>query len=359
MPEPMTPVPNLVDRRTRSQTRTNELHLVETAKAKGKPVVVIGPPADLPRVLEHPAVLNGRFGISAALAVEPGESPGDMPGLADVLRTTRAETVMIAGPVGTTVMRTVADLATVFHCDLLAVMPTEVLAEHDPVIVWSGESPLVRLAGSAQLRWQSIAKRTIDIIVAALGIVICAPLMAILAIAIRLESAGSPVFRHERIGYRGKRFLCLKLRTMRNDAEAQLRADPTMYEEYRRHHFKIPDDRDPRVTKFGRFLRQTSLDELPQLWNVLIGQMSLVGPRPVVEEELELYGEKQDVVLSVRPGITGAWAVNGRQRLGYPERCATELAYVRQWTVGGDLRILARTAIILTRSALGGTYENA
>jgi exopolysaccharide production protein ExoY len=239
------------------------------------------------------------------------------------------------------------------------VMPTEVLAEHDPIVVWSGESPLVRLAGAHRLRWQAIAKRTIDVIVAALGIIICAPLMAILAAAIRAESPGSPVFRHERIGYRGQRFLCLKLRTMRCDAEAQLRADPRMYEEYRRHHFKIPDDRDPRVTKFGRFLRHTSLDELPQLWNVLMGQMSLVGPRPVVEEELGLYGEKQDVVLSVRPGITGAWAVNGRQRLGYPERCATELAYVRQWTVGGDLRILARTAVILTRSAIGETCENA
>ena len=87
--------------------------------------------------------------------------------------------------------------------------------------------------------------------------------------------------------------------------------------------------------------------------------MSLVGPRPVVEEELGQYGEKQDVVLSVRPGITGAWAVNGRQLLGYPERCATELAYARQWTVSGDLRILARTAVIVTRSALGGIYGNA
>ena len=212
---------------------------------------------------------------------------------------------------------------------------------------------------ASRFRWQAIAKRLIDVVVAGIGIVLCAPLMAVLAALIRLESPGSPVFRHERIGYRGKRFLCLKLRTMRSDAEARLRADPQMYEEYRRHHFKIPDDRDPRVTRFGRFLRQTSLDELPQLWNVLVGQMSLVGPRPVVEEELGLYEEKQEVVLSVRPGITGAWAVNGRQLLGYPERCAIELAYARQWTVSGDLRILARTAVIVTRSALGGISGNA
>jgi exopolysaccharide production protein ExoY len=359
MPEPMTPVPNLVRRRTTPHARTEGPRLVETAKTQGKPVIVIGSPGDIPRVLEHPAVLNGRFGVSAALAVEPGDASGEISGLASLLRSTGAETVLIAGPVGTSVMRTVADVATVFRCDLLAVMPTEVLAEHEPVVVWKGESPLVQLSGGTRVRWQSVAKRTIDIVVAVIGILICAPLMALLAAAIRLESPGSPVFRHERIGYRGQRFLCLKLRTMRNDAEALLRSDPGMYEEYRRHHFKIPDDRDPRVTRLGRFLRKTSLDELPQLWNVLVGQMSLVGPRPVVEEELGLYGEKQDVVLSVRPGITGAWAVNGRQRLGYPERCATELAYVRQWTVTGDLRILARTAAILTRSAIGGTYENA
>jgi lipopolysaccharide/colanic/teichoic acid biosynthesis glycosyltransferase len=147
-----------------------------------------------------------------------------------------------------------------------------------------GDSPgeIERLAGAPRLRWQPVAKRLIDIIVAAIGIVLCAPLLVLLAAAIRAESPGSPVFRHERIGYRGKRFLCLKLRTMRTDAEAWLRSDPRLYEEYRRHHFKIPDDRDPRVTKFGRFLRQTSLDELPQL-GMLIGQMSLVGPRPVVE----------------------------------------------------------------------------
>jgi len=286
MPEPMTPVPNPVHRRSTSERRTDRLRLVENAQARAKPILVVDSPVDIPRFIEQPAVLNGRFGLSTGLTVEAGDT-------------------------------------------------------------------------ALRFRWQAIAKRLIDVVVSAIGIVLCAPLMAVLAALIRLESPGSPVFRHERIGYRGKRFLCLKLRTMRSDAEAQLRADPQMYEEYRRHHFKIPDDLDPRVTRFGRFLRQTSLDELPQLWNVLAGQMSLVGPRPVVEEELGLYGEKQDVVLSVRPGITGAWAVNGRQLLGYPERCATELAYARQWTVSGDLRILARTAVIVTRSALGGIYGNA
>jgi exopolysaccharide production protein ExoY len=353
MLDPVTPVPNAVGQRSRpARSQQGWPRSVGNAEARGQPVIVIGSPGDIPRALEHPAVENGRFHVKAALAIEPGETRSEVDGLSNLLTTTKATTVLIAGPVGTTTMRTVADIASVFHCDLLAVMPTEVLAEHNPIVVWSGESPLVQLAGSKRLRWQAMAKRAIDVVVAAIGILICAPLMALLALAIRLESRGSPVFRHERVGYRGKPFLCLKLRTMRVDAEERLRSDPAMYDLYRRHHFKIPDDRDPRVTRVGRFLRRTSLDELPQLWNVLMGEMSLVGPRPVVEEELVWYGEHQDIVLSVRPGITGAWAVNGRQSLGYPERCATELSYVRQWTVGGDMQILMRTAAVLARSAV-------
>ncbi len=114
---------------------------------------------------------------------------------------------------------------------------------------------------------------------------------------------------------------------MKADAEAVLHADREMYDEYRRNHYKIPDDLDPRVTVVGRFVRRTSLDELPQLWNVLVGDMSLVGPRPVVEDELDHYGTARDLLLSVRPGITGAWAVSGRHGVGYPERAATSSSH--------------------------------
>jgi exopolysaccharide production protein ExoY len=141
----------------------------------------------------------------------------------------------------------------------------------------------------------------------------------------------------------GRRFGCLKLRTMRRDAEQRLRADSALYDEYRRHHFKIPDDRDPRTTRIGRWLRRTSLDELPQLWNVLVGDMSLVGPRPVVDEELALYQGSCTTLLSMRPGITGAWAVGGRDCVGYPERCSLELNYVRQWRPWLDAKILIAT----------------
>jgi len=138
---------------------------------------------------------------------------------------------------------------------------------------------------------------------------------------------------------------------MRRNAEEQLRANPALYDEYRRHHFKIPEDRDPRTTRIGRWLRRTSLDELPQLWNVLVGDMSLVGPRPVVAEELALYHTSRTLLLSMRPGITGAWAVSGRNCIGYPERCEVELRYVREWSTWMDARILLATVSTVLRPA--------
>ena len=314
-------------------------------------VIIVGVPEDMPRALEHPAAMAGRFEVVAALAVdvESDDSTEGMALLAEQLSLHQAETVLIAGPIGAGMMRRVADLALLHRCELLAVMPTEVLAGHDPVIVWSGESPLVQLARIQRRSWELRVKRAFDIAASAAGLLLLSPLFALLAIAIRLESPGAVLFRHERIGRHGRKFQCLKLRTMSSDAEEVLRADRAMYEEYRRNHYKIPDAQDPRVTRVGRFVRRTSLDELPQLLNVLVGEMSLVGPRPVVEEELEHYGNARGLLLSVRPGITGAWAVSGRHGVGYPERCELELAYVRRWTLGKDVSALVRTVGAVAR----------
>ena len=198
-------------------------------------------------------------------------------------------------------------------------------------------------------RWSLAAKRTFDIVASLLGLVLVLPALVVLSVLICVESPGPPLFRHQRIGRGGRRFSCLKLRTMRPDAEAQLRANPALYDEYRRHHFKIPEDRDPRTTRIGRWLRRTSLDELPQLCNVLVGDMSLVGPRPVVAEELALYHSSRTLLLSMRPGITGAWAVSGRNCIGYPERCEVELRYVREWNAWMDARILFATVSTVLR----------
>jgi lipopolysaccharide/colanic/teichoic acid biosynthesis glycosyltransferase len=320
-------------------------HASSVVETEQRRVIIVGAPADAPRALQHPEAVAGRLNVVGVLAVdvEADECDEWASTLTKLVRTHDAKAILLAGPVGVSTMRRVADVALLHQCELLAVMPTDVLAEHDPIVVWSGDSPLVRLARTPARRWALSAKRAIDVAGAALGLLVTAPLLALLALAIRVESKGMPLFLHERIGYRGRRFRCLKLRTMRVDAEERLRNDPKMYDEYRRNHFKIPDDRDPRVTALGRLLRRASLDELPQLWNVLTGDMSLVGPRPMISEELDLYNGARDLVLSVRPGITGNWAVGGRHGVGYPERCNLELRYVRDWSLVGDVRILAKT----------------
>jgi lipopolysaccharide/colanic/teichoic acid biosynthesis glycosyltransferase len=197
--------------------------------------------------------------------------------------------------------------------------------------------------------WQEGAKRALDVVGALVGLLLALPVLLVLAALVRLDSAGPVLFVQRRVGRHGETFGCLKLRTMCVDAEARLAFDRSLRRKYEANGYKIPVDCDPRVTRFGRLLRATSLDELPQLWNVLRGDMSLVGPRPVVEQELAHYGAARDVLLSVRPGITGAWAVQGRSSVNYPERADIELAYARSWTVAEDVRILVRTVGVVVQ----------
>lgn len=206
----------------------------------------------------------------------------------------------------------------------------------------------------ASRRMARAVKRTMDVVCALVGLVIAAPILAILALLVRLTSPGAAFFAQARVGRDGRMFRCYKLRTMRDDAESLLRSDAELRAMYERNGFKIPCDADHRVTRIGRILRLTSCDELPQLWNVLKGEMSLVGPRPLVVRELAHYsGAEREVLLSVRPGLTGAWAVGGRSRVGYPRRAAMELDYVREWSLWHDVGILFRTvgAVLARRGA--------
>jgi exopolysaccharide production protein ExoY len=186
-------------------------------------------------------------------------------------------------------------------------------------------------------------KRIFDVLGASLAILALLPLIAGL-IACSYTSGGSPFFRHRRVGQGGVFFDCLKFRTMVGNADKALQdllnSDRKVKEEWLRDH-KLRDD--PRVTRFGRFLRKTSLDELPQLWNVLRGEMSLVGPRPVVPEELRRYGNKVGTFLSARPGITGLWQISGRNDTDYRRRVALDVCYVRARSFGLDLFILLKT----------------
>jgi exopolysaccharide production protein ExoY len=193
-------------------------------------------------------------------------------------------------------------------------------------------------------------KRAIDVVGAIVGLLLSLPVLLVVGIAIRLDSPGRILFAHTRVGRNGRPFRCYKLRTMCHDAETQLARDEALMSAYRENGFKLPAHADHRVTALGRFLRTTSIDELPQFWNVLLGDMSLVGPRPIVAAELGHYEPHRERLLSMKPGLTGAWAVSGRSRIGYPHRASIELGYVHNWSIGGDLKILAQTVgVVLQR----------
>jgi lipopolysaccharide/colanic/teichoic acid biosynthesis glycosyltransferase len=172
----------------------------------------------------------------------------------------------------------------------------------------------------------------------------CLPVIAVLAVLVKLDSRGPVFFGQTRVGRDGRPTCVWKFRTMYLDAELRLKDDPALWDRYVSSGFKLGREHDPRVTRLGRWLRRFSLDELPQLWNVLVGEMSIVGPRPVLAEEVDhLYGDDAGVYLSVKPGLTGLWQVNGRSLVTGHARKELDVAYVNQWTIGLELSIIART----------------
>ncbi len=209
--------------------------------------------------------------------------------------------------------------------------------------------PLIELEMPRLHLLQVVLKRVVDIVVSAVAIVLLVPVGLAITLAIRYESPGPAIFRQKRLGLGGQPFRMWKYRSMAVNAEEILKADPFMYRRYVENDFKLPPDEDPRVTGIGRFLRHTSLDELPQLFNVLLGDMSLVGPRPVVPDEIGHYGEDARVFLAVKPGLTGLWQVNGRSDVAYPERAQLDIDYITNWSVGKDIAILAGTASSVLR----------
>jgi len=196
-----------------------------------------------------------------------------------------------------------------------------------------------------------LAKRIIDVGLSLIGGLLLLPFLALIAILIKLDSPGPVLYGHTRIGHNGQRFKAWKFRSMVKDADEVLKEylekHPELREEWERDQ-KLRSD--PRVTRIGRILRQTSLDELPQLWNVLRGEMSLVGPRPIVQDEVIKYGEKFALYIKVKPGMTGLWQVSGRNDTTYQERVNLDTYYIRNWSLWLDLYILARTVwVVLTR----------
>ncbi|MED0977712.1 sugar transferase [Bacillus paranthracis] len=189
-----------------------------------------------------------------------------------------------------------------------------------------------------------------DIIGAIVGLIVFSPFFVMIPILYQFGKSRGPVFfKQQRIGRDGKYFYIYKFRSMVVDADKKLRADKELYKKYIKNNYKLEPNEDPRITAMGKFLRKTSLDELPQFLNVLKGDMSIVGPRPVVAEELKEYGERQEVFLSVKPGVTGYWQVCGRSDVGYPERVDLELYYVYKASIVFDIKIILKTIKIILK----------
>jgi Undecaprenyl-phosphate galactose phosphotransferase WbaP len=202
------------------------------------------------------------------------------------------------------------------------------------------------------LYWPRFTKRLLDLVLTSLGLLLIAPLFALISWLIKLDSRGPIFYLQKRLGQDGVRFSAFKFRTMHGDGEQRLAEvlarDPALRVEYEQFH-KLSVD--PRVTRVGRLLRKYSLDELPQLLNVLLGQMSLVGPRPYLEREIEAMTGREAIVLRVKPGITGYWQVTERNASTFEHRVRLDVEYVRSWSPWLDLYVIARTVPVV----LGGT----
>jgi exopolysaccharide biosynthesis polyprenyl glycosylphosphotransferase len=200
--------------------------------------------------------------------------------------------------------------------------------------------PLISVREPALRDWQVLLKRAVDVILASLALVLLAPVWGAIALAIRLDSPGPVIFRQERVGRGSRRFVCLKFRTMCVDAEARV-AELQAHNEASGPLFKMRDD--PRITRVGRWLRRASLDEVPQIINVLRGEMSWVGPRPGLPSEVAQYDPWHLRRLEVSPGITGLWQVSGRSDVTFDEMVLLDIYYIENWSLALDLRILLKT----------------
>jgi exopolysaccharide biosynthesis polyprenyl glycosylphosphotransferase len=271
---------------------------------------------------------------------------GHIVDFAGVLHDSSAEAVVVCGYLTDARFHDVVDAALTAGCKVLAVPRSIAIAGVEPKLVWRREQPLVELTTPTLRGGQLIAKRCVDLMGASVGLILATPILLIVAALVKVDSRGSVLFRQNRVGRGGRLFKIYKFRTM--VAGAEERRDELMgrsiYPDRRL--FKIVGD--PRVTRLGSWLRRTSLDELPQLFNVLKGDMSLVGPRPPIPSEVDLYEAHHYARFDVKPGITGPWQVAGRNRItDFEQIVALETRYIRDWSLLSDIGILFRTVSVV------------
>ena len=268
--------------------------------------------------------------------------------LARMIRQVRAESVIVFGSLGDRQFARFLEISLNAGCEVLCAPPGYGVVEVRPTIIGRGPSALVQLQPPTLKAPQVIAKRCVDVVGSFLAVALTAPLWLLVALAIRLDTPGPVFFSQERVGLGGRRFRMLKFRTMRVGAHAEKDALQHLNESGDPRVFKIPND--PRVSRVGGFLRRWSLDELPQFVNVIAGDMSLVGPRPVPEEDFVDYEDHHFRRLGAKPGITGLWQVKGRSSVSdFEERVRLDTEYIDQWSIWLDLKILLSTVPAVMR----------
>jgi exopolysaccharide biosynthesis polyprenyl glycosylphosphotransferase len=311
----------------------------------GLETLFVGPGDDCRSALEGAAfAAGGDYRPIGFVDTDPEPAEGAIGHVAEfplLLAATGAQVVVLCGTLSDVQFEEIVETALMAGCRVLSV-PRAFKIAGPSTMVWRRGQPLVELTAPSLKGWQFAWKRVLDLAGSGIGLVVVAPAMLAIALAIKLDSAGPVLFAQERLGLGGRTFRMLKFRTMRQGADEEKRrlahlnhtGDPRL--------FKIP--RDPRVTRVGRWLRRWSLDELPQLWNVFVGAMSLVGPRPFFGSDLATYEDHHFQRLGAKPGITGLWQVSGRSSLvDFEDVVRLDREYIERWSLWLDLQILALT----------------
>jgi exopolysaccharide biosynthesis polyprenyl glycosylphosphotransferase len=278
-----------------------------------------------------------------------GDVHGRLDDLASIARTDFVDEIILTAPYQPDLARRVIREARRNQLDVKVVPDLFGFEPDDPLVFEKfGNIPVLTLRAERMPKFGLFLKRVVDTVSAAATLAFAAPLLSIIALVIKLESPGPVLYRAERAGLKGRRFRCYKFRTMDANAD-KLKELLRARNERQGPFFKMVDD--PRITRVGRFLRRYSLDELPQLWNVIRGEMSLVGPRPHPLDDFERYDLGDLQRLDVPPGLTGLWQVTARRDPSFERGLALDLEYIRTWTLWRDFQILYKTISVVLRGS--------
>jgi len=333
--------------------RTLAKQLVITLRLWSKPILIVGSDRNA-QVLSAELARNWRLGYQVAGVVDPGLLAGqDSAQIRSLLRAHRAESFVLSdASVGRDTAAKLLQSDRSAADELMILLDSSTLQSSGVEVEQLESLLLMKYRYNLLQPVNFTLKRALDILATAVLLIVLSPLMALIALLVRMSSAGPVFFVQERIGKAGRRFRCLKFRTMWQDADQRLEgllaSDPAVREEWMKYS-RITSD--PRVTRIGRLLRRFSLDEWPQLWNVLKGEMSLVGPRPYMPREMEKIGSFLEVITRVRPGLTGLWQISGRKETAFDERLLLDEYYVRNWSLWMDIVIVLRTGRAVIRGA--------